>query len=475
MKRNLATILALVLIVCLLVPATAFAAADDTYKVTFTLSGPNAAEVTRTVSANYNYVPGNQTLKDTFANWAYDSLTWADDYEENSLAEIFAGTGLKTDLEGFVLAAKGSDDAAWQSAIDGKIDASKAAIIGNRSKQLCEIESISPLEFTYEGYTLTVAIAVDSQASVEPGGGGAPAPSGGGSGSGATGGSSTTEQSTTGTDGTVVKETTEADGTKSETVTVPASVTETTLPVTAEDGEVFNVDIPDGKTVDVTIPVDEGRHVVYQIMPDGSKKVLPIVAKTKDGLKLTLNDDVKIVIEEKKGTNGINQDEWYADAMNNLYDNEMNEGIPATELVPEVACDRGTFTTIMYNMCGAPATSGNSFGDVKNSDFFDDAVAWAKANNIVQGTSADTFEGNVDITREQIITILWRYVGKPAAAAVETGASDWAVEAMNWGVSVGLVQGDGTSYSPLKVCTVAEAAQLIKNFVDAGFGGVSNV
>ena len=67
MKRNLATILALVLIVCLLVPATAFAAADDTYKVTFTLSGPNAADVTRTVSANYNYVPGNQTLKDTFA------------------------------------------------------------------------------------------------------------------------------------------------------------------------------------------------------------------------------------------------------------------------------------------------------------------------------------------------------------------------------------------------------------------------
>ena len=66
--------------------------------------------------------------------------------------------------------------------------------------------------------------------------------------------------------------------------------------------------------------------------------------------------------------------------------------------------------TILYRLENEPAVSGGSaFTDVENGAWYADAVAWAAANDIVNGTSATTFAPNSPITREQMAAILYRY------------------------------------------------------------------
>ena len=96
------------------------------------------------------------------------------------------------------------------------------------------------------------------------------------------------------------------------------------------------------------------------------------------------------------------------------------------------------------------------------------AAAWYNA------TYTDTFaDTNMDgaLTREQLITMLWRYAGSPAAQgalAAYTDAdsiSDWALESMTWAVDLGLVKGNGESQlNPQGIATRAEVAALFARF-----------
>lgn len=459
MKKNLAIILALVLAVSLLLPAGAFATADDTYNVLFELNGPNAGNANQVAKSSYRLQSGSLKLKEVAANYATDSVA--------SVESKFAGTGLRAvfeDLKAKATSGTASDWAAMISALTIE-DAEELTLLSNSETLLWQLEEKSPIVVKYkdnDAYSVTMTV----EKYVAP--------------SGDTSSTSATEEETVegtqGADATLEKD--ENGDVTQYNVEVDEDATEATVPVTVEEETPIAIDIPNGKTVTVEIPVEgvKPTTVVKLIKPDGTEEILPVTAMTEGGLKLTLDDDVTIKIENVEVTNDIPEDVWYKDAMDYVEAREILADIPAANVAPLDACDRGTFTTMLYNLCRQPdATSDSDFVDVDSADFYNDAVAWARENNIVKGISDTEFDGDSVITREQIVTILWRFAGCPASTAVETGASDWAADAMSWAVSIGLIKGngDGTGYRPQDGARVAEAATIIMDFVNGGYAGTS--
>lgn len=461
MKKSLAIILALVLAISLLAPAAAFAAETDTYRVVFELEGPNSQDITKNKQFPYNYQSGD--LKSLFGTLANGVVAWTqrEDFE-------FARTGLKDKFDEFKTAALGDDDNAWTTALDevafsmeGAMSEAVFQVLNDRTKTVYDLAQLSPVTIKYKTaaekiYTLTITLTVDTWNDD------------GGEGSG----SETKEE-----DADIKVEVPE--GTTEMTVDTEVKPAEST-----EDAETIEIDIPDGATVEVTIPVDSdsSRVVVYKVNPDGSKEIMPIVAKTEDGVKLKLDDDVKIQIVEKTDDNGVDQDAWYAEAMNNVYDNELDEDIPAAEMVPEEDCSRGTFTTLLYNMYGKQAAVGAGFQDTDSNDYYDDASTWGKAIGLIKGEVQEdgtiVFNGDGNLERQQMATFLWRLAGGPKVTPMSGVTTDETCEdyvnAMSWCISVGLIQGDEGGYRPGDPASVAEAAQMILNFVNLGLAGTSN-
>ena len=149
---------------------------------------------------------------------------------------------------------------------------------------------------------------------------------------------------------------------------------------------------------------------------------------------------------------------------------------------PNAVCSRAQIVQILYNLSGDTADYGNyylPFTDVAPGDWFYEAVAWAYANDIVAGTSATTFDPNVDITREQMTVILYGYTAKYAPAFTGGGTSlgqfpdagsvaNWAYAAMNWAVGNGLISGIesyGVTYlTPQGSATRAQASAIIMRY-----------
>lgn len=142
---------------------------------------------------------------------------------------------------------------------------------------------------------------------------------------------------------------------------------------------------------------------------------------------------------------------------------------------PDMALDRGMFATLLYRLAGSPAVTGtNPFADVPAGEYYEKAVIWAYENGVVTGTSATTFAPKATLTREQMVTMLYRYA---AFAGLDTAASaslasftdastvsDYAVTAMQWAVAGEIIKGQGSALVPAGTTTRAQAAAVLVRF-----------
>ena len=104
---------------------------------------------------------------------------------------------------------------------------------------------------------------------------------------------------------------------------------------------------------------------------------------------------------------------YYAKAVAWAIENGITNGMTATEFAPDATCTRGQSVTFLYRALGKKVESSTSFTDVASNAFYADAVNWAVANDVTNGTSATTFSPNADCTRAEIVTFLYRaYQGK---------------------------------------------------------------
>ena len=178
----------------------------------------------------------------------------------------------------------------------------------------------------------------------------------------------------------------------------------------------------------------------------------------------------------------VSEDSWYWDAVNYVYRNSFMNGTSSTTFDPDGAMTRGMVVTVLYRMDGAqPVTDEERacFDDIADS-YYTDAVAWAYSNGIVNGVSETSFAPNNIITRQEAITIFYRYCVDYNLMRVDSVAglegfldhgqvADFAVDAFSWAVAVGLVNGsatdDGVALDPVSDLNRAQAAALLQRCV----------
>ncbi|MBQ7872323.1 MAG: S8 family serine peptidase [Oscillospiraceae bacterium] len=112
----------------------------------------------------------------------------------------------------------------------------------------------------------------------------------------------------------------------------------------------------------------------------------------------------------------LDKAQWYHAGVDFVLDEGLMKGMSDTEFAPNGEVTRAQLVTILYRLEGQPSIEGleNPFEDVAEKDWFYDAVVWAVNNGVVNGTSETTIDPNAAITREQIAAILFRYAGAEA-------------------------------------------------------------
>ena len=174
----------------------------------------------------------------------------------------------------------------------------------------------------------------------------------------------------------------------------------------------------------------------------------------------------------------VNTALWYHKAVDYALMNGIMSGMGGNTFQPNGNLSRAMMVQILYNMEGKPAVVGQStFEDVSDGDWYHDAIVWANANGIVNGLSHTAFGPNGNITREQMVAILYRYAqykGLDISARTPLTAyadhekiSAWAKENVAWGVAVGLISGTGNNeLDPNGNATRAQIAQVMMNFCE---------
>ena len=104
---------------------------------------------------------------------------------------------------------------------------------------------------------------------------------------------------------------------------------------------------------------------------------------------------------------------YYAKAVAWAVENGITNGMTETTFAPNATCTRGQSVTFLHRVLKGTASGSTNFTDVKSDTFYADAINWAVANNVTNGTSNTTFSPNADCTRAEIVTFLYRaYQGK---------------------------------------------------------------
>ncbi|MDO4813040.1 MAG: S-layer homology domain-containing protein [Eubacteriales bacterium] len=105
--------------------------------------------------------------------------------------------------------------------------------------------------------------------------------------------------------------------------------------------------------------------------------------------------------------------EYYAKAVAWAIEQVITKGTSETTFSPDVVCTRGQIVTFLARFAGVEDTdTASAFSDVKSTDYFAAAVKWAKDNNVTNGVTETTFEPYTNCNRAQVVTFLYRYIGK---------------------------------------------------------------
>ena len=162
----------------------------------------------------------------------------------------------------------------------------------------------------------------------------------------------------------------------------------------------------------------------------------------------------------------VSEIDYYYEAVQWAVQNGVTNGTSATAFTPDMAVTRGQLVTFLWRAAGAPAVTGaNPFADVRESDYYYEAVLWAVQNGVTNGTGAAAFSPDVAVTRGQAVTFLWRAAGAPAASGSSFGdvaADAYYANAVAWAVANGITNGtSGSTFSPDVAVSRAQAVTFL--------------
>lgn len=272
-------------------------------------------------------------------------------------------------------------------------------------------------------------------------------PSGGGSSSGGSSSSSSGDYSITvdaGKHGDVSVSPKRAD--KGDTVTI-----------TVDPDKGYEVDevIVTDKNGDSIRVRDRGDGEYTFTMPDS--KVTVEVTFVEEGDELSFVDVAK--------------SDYYYDAVKWAVDNGVTTGVTDTIFAPGNPCTRAQTVTFLWRAAGMPQAANrvNPFTDVSVNDYYYEAVLWAVENGITGGTTATTFSPNATCTRAQVVTFLWRYSKEDASILpmfTDVAESDYYYGAVAWAVENGVTTGvTDTTFAPGNPCTRGQIVTFLYRYM----------
>ena len=171
----------------------------------------------------------------------------------------------------------------------------------------------------------------------------------------------------------------------------------------------------------------------------------------------------------------VKEDDWFAPYVTYAYnhDPQLMDGVTPILFDPSGTCTRAMAAVVLYRLADpvVPPVNASKFVDLKDN-WYKNAVAWAQENEVVNGVDETHFNPDGLVTREQLVTMIWRFYGElevdkdylkdfPDAKKV----SPYAVEAFNWAIAKGIIGGsldDGKlTLNPQGHATRAELAKII--------------
>lgn len=173
----------------------------------------------------------------------------------------------------------------------------------------------------------------------------------------------------------------------------------------------------------------------------------------------------------------VAEDAWYYESANYVTEHGLMSGVGNGAFSPDTNMNRAMLVTVLHRLEGAPEITGNgNFSDVPDGSWYTSAVSWAASNQIVSGIGGGRFDPNGVLTREQLVTILYRYANmKSYDTSVSADLDDfsdaaivsgYAAQAMRWAVGNQIISGvGGGRLEPQGSATRAQTAAMLMRFM----------
>ena len=171
----------------------------------------------------------------------------------------------------------------------------------------------------------------------------------------------------------------------------------------------------------------------------------------------------------------VKTDDWYYEYVKYINEKNLMKGISETEFAPNNTVTRAMFVTVLYRLEKEPTGAKADFADVLDGTYYENAVGWAVQNGIVNGVSETEFAPDNTITREQMATIIHRYMkfkglDMSAGENADTASfedfenvSDYAKDAFRYACSNGIISGtSNATLSPKESATRAQMAAIFQ-------------
>ncbi len=205
-------------------------------------------------------------------------------------------------------------------------------------------------------------------------------------------------------------------------------------------------------------PSEVYARLNYRI--DYAKQVLDLYGTSIDGKPFPFSD--------------VSFDTWYRQYVQDAYDLGLMTGATDTLFKPHSSMNRAMVAVVFYRMEGSKKTSYKPlFSDVKNNEYYSQAITWAKENGVINGYTNGTFKPLRNVSREEMATMIYnfaRYKGLNVSSSKDiSGYKDYAkitpyaISPLKWTIEKGIISGkdNGTRLDPLKTASRAECAKML--------------
>ncbi len=184
-------------------------------------------------------------------------------------------------------------------------------------------------------------------------------------------------------------------------------------PADSENAPEIDIELPGNSSVTIVIPVEKPTPgtVAVIVNKDGTETVIPGTKITEDGVQITITENCTIkIVENSKDFDDVKESDYFSDAVDWAFARGITGGVSERSFAPNENCARVQLVTFLWRAAGKPVVNFQmNFKDVDENAYYAEAVRWASSVGIINGYGNGIFGSNDPVTREQMAVILYRF------------------------------------------------------------------